>query len=148
MPDDQLFEIGDTSLPDQQLTERQIPPQLEHDFLEALLFCRSARDQVAILKRTIAELEAQLADEEPVREAAMARRSAYLAGMGVDPLEEDDQKVIDVLGACKEAEKKCSDLSLTIQGQQKLLAEAERLLATRRAERAEAIAAINRAWEV
>jgi len=148
MPDDQLLEIGDTSFPDPQLTERQIPPQLEHDFLDALLFCRSAREQVAILKRTIVELEAQLADEELVHEAAMARRSEYLAGMGVDPLEEDDQKVIDVLEVCKKAEKKCSDLSLTIQGQQKLLAEAERLLATRRAERAEAIAAIKSAWQL
>jgi len=121
----------------------EISRQQAHDLLETLLLCRSARGEVAGYKAVIAEYEAKLADEEAVRAAALARRGEFLAGISSEADWDDDAELIATLEGFRESDEKCSSLKLTIQGQQKLLGEAERRLAARKADRASTIATIN-----
>jgi len=121
----------------------EISRQHAHDLLEALLLCRSARDEVRGLETVIAQYEAKLAEEEPKRAIALARRGEFLAGMNTEVASEDDGALIAMLEAYKEADEACRVLTLTIAGQRKLLTDAEKRLQARLVDRSQIIALIN-----
>lgn len=121
----------------------ELSPQQAHDLLQAVLLCRSARDEVSGFKTVIAEYEEKLDDAKVKQETALAKRSEFLAGISSEVSWDDDGELIAVLEGFEQAQETCETLRLTIKGQAKLLAEAEKRLENRRADRAQTIARIN-----